>query len=213
MSSTSATTGPHRLLPVPYITAWSAERAPAVRVVAKGRGIGYADERPYDRDTDGVLWTRAPSLPGKGRPQFGRVHVLRQRRAMGELLCQICAGPADRNADGVLWLLGEDPDDRRSWPSDLTTTHPPLCLPCASTSVRVCPHLRKRCVALRVTDFGLAGVQGALYGPGYPAPVLVDAAGVAFGDPRIHWVRAGQLIMRLLEFTVIDLEAVCVDGG
>ncbi|MFF1422004.1 hypothetical protein [Streptomyces sp. NPDC058280] len=150
--------GAGRSVPVPYITEWSAERAPRMRVVAKRGGIGYADERPYDRDTDGVLW-----------------------------------------------LLGEDPEDRGSWPADLTTTHPPLCMPCAVSSVRASPHLRERYVALRVRAFGPAGVRGALYRPGYPSPVAVDAAGVAFDDPRIHWIRAGQLIMRLHEFTVVDL--------
>ncbi|MFE3741594.1 hypothetical protein [Streptomyces sp. NPDC059134] len=62
-------------------------------------------------------------------------------------------------------------------------------------------------MTLRVRSFGPMGVRGSLYRPGYPFPVLVDAAGVAFDDPRIHWVRAGQLVMRLREFTVVDLEA------
>ncbi|WP_326612302.1 hypothetical protein OG949_25890 [Streptomyces scopuliridis] len=105
----------------------------------------------------------------------------------------------------MLWLLGQDPADPGSWPRDLLTAHPPLCRPCAARSVRVCPHLRTRCVALRVRSFGLAGVRGALYAPGNPSPVPVGAVGVAFDDPRIHWVRAGQLIMRLREFTVADL--------
>ncbi|MFD7893462.1 hypothetical protein [Streptomyces sp. NPDC059743] len=180
-----------------------------MRVVARGRGIGYADERPYDRDTDGVLWTRVPSLPGKGRPEFGKVHALRQRRAMSELLCQICARPADRNAEGVLWIMGEDPDHPGSWPADLTTTHPPLCAPCALNSVRACPHLRSQYAVLRVRTCTPAGVQGALYRPGYPDPVPVDATGVSFDDPLIHWVRAGQLVMRLHDYTVTDLEPGC----
>ncbi|KIF78726.1 hypothetical protein QR77_10980 [Streptomyces sp. 150FB] len=174
-------------------------------MVAKGDGIGYADERPYGRDSTGVLWTRAPSLPGKGRPVFGKVHALRQRRAMSELLCQICAGPADRNTAGILWLLGEDPSDPGSWPDDLITTHPPVCVPCGLRSIRTCPHLRQKCVALRVTEFRLAGVRGALYRPGSPSPVAVDAAGVAFDDPRIRWTLAGQLLMRLQAFSIVDL--------
>ncbi|MFJ2212779.1 hypothetical protein ACIQVO_18020 [Streptomyces sp. NPDC101062] len=197
---------------MPYITGWSAERAPVIRVVEKARGIGYADEQAYDRDSDGVLWTRIPSLPGRGRPEFGRVHALRQRRAMVRTLCQVCGGPADRNEDGVLWMLGEDPADRGSWPDDLVTTHPPLCAPCAVQSVRVCPRLREQCVALRVRSFAPMGVRGALYRPGYPFPVPVDAVGVAFDDPRIHWVRAGQLVMRLREFTVVGLEALRTAG-
>jgi hypothetical protein len=105
----------------------------------------------------------------------------------------------------VLWLLGEDPHDRASWPTDLTTTHPPLCTPCAVTSVAACPHLRTQYVALRVRGFHLAGVRGALY-HGYPRPVPVDAVDVTYDDPNIRWVRAGQLVMRMTEFTVVDLE-------
>ncbi|WP_399086673.1 hypothetical protein ACGH2B_08810 [Streptomyces sp. BBFR2] len=190
--------------PVPYITRWSAERHPPLRLVEKRGGIGYADEKPYDRDTRGVLWSRTPSIPGKGRPQFGEVHTLRQHRAMAELLCQVCGGPADRNAEGVLWLLGEDPHDRTSWPAELLTTHPPLCRPCAAASLRICPHLRQRCVALRVRSFRPVGVRGALYRPGLAAPLPVGAVGVAYGDPRIRWVRAGQLIMRLDDVNVVD---------
>jgi hypothetical protein len=38
----------------------------------------------------------------------------------------------------------------------------------------------------------------------------VDAAGVAFDDPRIGWVKAGQLIMRLREFSVTELNVIAV---
>ncbi|CCB75152.1 conserved protein of unknown function [Streptantibioticus cattleyicolor NRRL 8057 = DSM 46488] len=191
---------------VPYITRWSAEQPPPTRVIAKGRRLAYADERPYDRDTSGVLWTRVPSLPGKGKPRLGAVHALRQRRAMEELLCQVCAEPSDRNQDGVLWLLGEDlaahsAHDRFG----LTTTHPPVCAPCAPRSVRACPHLRQRHVTLRVRSCEPVGVRGALYRPGFPDPAFVDVAGVAFTDPRIHWIRAGQLITALRDFTVQEL--------
>lgn len=187
---------------VPYITKWSAEQGSGMRVIRRRRGIGYADERPRDRDERGVLWTRVPSLPGQGRPEFGRVHARRQRRAMTRLLCQVCGGPAGRDDRGVLWLIGEDPGDLASWPDPLLTLHPPVCAPCAGRSVRICPHLRAGYAVLRVRAFDLAGVRGALYRPGNPDPVAVDAVGVAFDDPLIRWVKAGQLIMRLQDFTV-----------
>ncbi|MFC8078510.1 hypothetical protein ACFUN8_23570 [Streptomyces sp. NPDC057307] len=195
---------------MPYITRWSAERAPAMRVVAKNGGIGYADERPYDRDTNGVLWTRVPSLPGRGRPEFGKVHAVRQRRAMEALLCQICAGPADRTADGVLWMLGENPnelDGSGAGFGEFITAQPPLCSPCAVTSAHACPHLRRRCTVLRARVFDLVGVRGAFYRPGYPAPIAWDANSVGFDDPRIRWIRAGQSLMRLRGITVGDLDA------
>ncbi|MFC4033546.1 hypothetical protein ACFO3J_18965 [Streptomyces polygonati] len=56
-------------------------------------------------------------------------------------------------------------------------------------------------------SFAVAGVRGALYGPGYPAPVAVDAVGLGFGDPRIPRVKAGQLIMRLGDFTRVEPDA------
>jgi hypothetical protein len=198
---------------VPYIAKWSTERTPSLRMVVKRGRIAYADEKPYDRDADGVLWTRVPSLPGKGRPEFGKVHALRQRRAMSEVLCQVCGKSADRAANGVLWLISEDPNDPDAWRTDVLTTHPPLCVPCAMTSVGACPHLRKQYVALRVRAFHVAGVRGALYQPGYPSPVAVDVAGVAYGDPNIRWMRAGQLIMRLTDFEVVELEAQAAAPG
>lgn len=190
---------------VPYIARWSAEQGPAGRVVQRRRGIGYADERPWDRDERGVLWTRVPSRPGQGRPEFGQVHARRQRRAMARRLCQVCGEPADRDADGVLWLVGEDPADRASWPDPLLTAHPPVCAGCAVRSVRACPHLRVGYAVLRVRAFEPIGVRGALYQPGYPGAVAV--AGVTFDNPLISWVRAGQLIMRLRDFTVTELNA------
>jgi hypothetical protein len=189
---------------VPYITKWSGEQALPVRVVRTGAGIAYADEVPWDRDERGVLWTRTAWRPGRGRPEFGRVHTTRQRRAMTRLLCQVCGGPADRTSGGVLWLLGEDPADPGSWPDPLLTGHPPVCAPCAVRAVRACPHLRGQYAVLRVRASEPAGVRGALYQPGWPGPVV---AGIGFGDPRISWVKAGQFITRLHEFSVTDVES------
>ncbi|WP_066950501.1 hypothetical protein, partial [Streptomyces lushanensis] len=150
---------------VPYISRWSSERRPTGVVVARGGGIAYADEGPYERDDMGVLWKRIGVSPGKGRPEFGEVHFLRQRRAMRRLLCQICGGPSDRTSEGTLWLVGEDADDPEFWRPGYVTTHPPVCAPCAVISVGVCPHLREGYVALRVRTFVQAGVHGALYRP------------------------------------------------
>src|SRR5690349_16017407 len=92
---------------VPYTTRWSAERKLQTPVIARpgGTGIAFADEILSDRDRHGALWQRMPSRPGHGRPEFGKVHSGRQRRAMRNLLCQVCAGPADRDDRGTLWLL------------------------------------------------------------------------------------------------------------
>jgi hypothetical protein len=195
--------------PVPYVTRWSGEQdGPMPMVVRRDRrGIAYANERRYDRDENGVLWMRTLSEPGKGRPQFGKIHSLRQRLAMGRLLCQVCGGPADWNADGVLWLIDAAPDDPSLGRGPEHTAHPPVCLPCARTSLRLCPHLRRASVAIRVRDVAPAGVSGAVYVPAHPKPVAVDAMDFRDGDPRLAWMLGSQLIMELRDFTVIDLEA------
>lgn len=194
---------------VPFIASWSAETATQPEVTVRRGRLAYLNERPWDRDENGILWRRVPSMPGRGRPQYGKVHFLRQRQAMAGLLCQVCGRSAHEDAgdDGLLWLLNEDPDDRRNWPADLVTGHPPVCLPCARQSVQACPHLRKQYTAVRVRRFAPSGVQGVLHRPSYPDPVPYDVGGLDFGDRRMPWMQAAQLMMRLEDFTVVDLEA------
>jgi hypothetical protein len=169
-----------------------------------GRGIAYADERSFDRDADGVLWTRTAAQPGRGEPEFGKVHSLRQRLCMSGLLCQVCGRPADRNADGVLWLVDAHPGELQH--GQEPTAHPPVCLPCGQRSVRACPHLRPAWTALRVRSFTPYGVNGALYVPARPEPQVVDVGVFRSGNPRLPWVRAAQLVMGLRDFTVTDLQ-------
>jgi hypothetical protein len=190
---------------VPYIARWSGETDGSMPVVLRRdrRGIAYADERSYDRDGHGILWERTPSQPGKGVPQFGKVHSLRQRLCVAGVRCQICGGPADRTSDGVLWLIGADSGDRLS--AAEVTAHPPVCRPCAHLSLRACPHLRTRQVALRVRTFVPYGVRGALYATTRVGRRLYDVQTLRFGDPLTPWLRAGQLLMVLTDFTVIDI--------
>jgi hypothetical protein len=190
---------------VPYISRRSGERDADMPLVVRksGRGIGYADERAYDRDGHGILWVRTPSQPGKGRPQFGKVHSLRQRIAMAGLRCRICGGPADRNADGILWLIDAHPHDLR--PGEEHTAQPPVRRSCAHRSRHACPHLQAAQVALRVRHFRSAGVSGILYRPGQPRPRVETATDLHFGDPRLPWFQASQLLLTLTDFTVVGL--------
>ena len=90
----TALTRPHL---VPYITQWSRERVPKSEMVIRRGRPAFADEHPYDRDSNGVLWSRAPSQPGKGKPEFGKVHALRQGNAAGSaarLGLRTCLRPA-----------------------------------------------------------------------------------------------------------------------
>ncbi len=196
---------------VPFIASWSAETTTQPEVTVRQGGLAYLNERPWDRDSDGILWRRVPSMPGKGEPQYGKVHLLRQQQAMSGVLCQVCGEPAEKDAtgDGLLWLLNEDPEDLSTWPADLVTGHPPVCLPCAWLSVRACPHLRKQYAAVRVRRFTLSGVHGVLYRPSRSGPVPRGVGGLDFGDHRMPWMQAAQLMMRLEEVRLVDLEAEC----
>lgn len=193
---------------VPYIAAWSGEEDPSTCIVGRrlSSGIGFADERVSDRDERGVLWSRATSLPGEGRPLYGQVHSARQRRAMRRLLCQVCAKPADRNEQGVLWLLTDHREDWPGWPENMANSYPPMCLPCARLSIHACPTLRRGYVAVRTRRAPLSGVYGVRYIPAHPLPVPADGVVVGYDDPAILWVCAVQQVRSLQGCTIVTLD-------
>jgi hypothetical protein len=191
----------------PYITAWSGEEDPVCEVVErKGYGIAYGDETLTDRDEKGVLWFRKPSRPRQGRPLFGQVHPLRQRRAMRRLLCQVCGGPADVTNDGVLWLLKDHRTDWPGWPENMAVTEPPVCLPCVLVATRACPALRSGATAVRARSSPIVGVHGLLYRSGNPAPSPIEEAIIAYDDPGVRWARAMTLARELHYCTLLDTD-------
>jgi hypothetical protein len=194
----------HRPILAPHITAWTAEQDLPYRLVSiPGVGIGYADETTMDRDRYGILWCRIASNPDEGQPDFGRVHPGRQRRAMMRLLCQVCAGPADKSDDGVLWLLRDHRDDWPGWPNNMGVTEPPICRSCVRLSIGRCPALRKGAAIIRARHYPIAGAHGALHiGPQLAA---VDVASILLDDPLIRWLRAHSLIRQLNNCTLIPL--------
>ncbi len=204
-----------RRLVVPYITMWSGEREPAVTVVERrGGGIGYARENLLDRDELGVLWSRWASSPGRGRPEFGKVHTMRQRRAMTRLLCQVCGEPATRDAEGgVLWLWKDHRSDWPEWPEGMWVTEPPVCRPCVGLAVRLCPALRAGAVAMWVREFPVAGVFGTCYRRGPGGLVSGQVANIGYDSPFIGWVQADHLIRQLWECTLVDLDELVEAGG
>jgi hypothetical protein len=190
---------------VPYIATWSGEQKPPVRIMQHAwGGIAFADESAGDRDNDGILWTRIAAQPGHGRPQFAVIHSLRQRRAMRRLLCQVCGQPADRNAEGVLWLL-PDYYRRHDGPENYDITEPPICLACAPIAIRLCPALRDGYIAVRARDAPVCGVKGLVYRAGHPAPVLIREELVHRDSPAIRWTLAEHLVRALRECTFVDL--------
>ncbi|SDC63609.1 hypothetical protein [Actinokineospora iranica] len=190
---------------VPYVATWSGESwADLPRVVERrgGAGIAYADEIVADRDSGGVLWDRVTGRRGCGKPEFAKIHPLRQRRAMRRLLCQVCGGGAENTCHGVLWLLR---DKGETLPEDMLVSEPPICRACAHLAVKVCPALRKGHVLLRAGSFSLYGIDGFRYRAGRPHPVPVDQHVVAFTDPVIRWTLASKLVRELADYTLLDL--------
>jgi hypothetical protein len=205
VQSARADAGDRRAV-VPYVTEWSEEQAPPFVVLERrGVGIAYADESLVDRDKHGVLWSRMSYRPGVGRPLFGRVHPLRQRRAMRRLLCQVCAGPADQNGEGVLWLMRDFREAWPGWPNGMGETEPPVCRACARLSLRLCPSMRKGAVLVRARQYPVAGVHGLLYSGGR-RPVPVGPLTVSLDDPAVRWVRAARLVRQLDDCTLVDIE-------
>jgi len=207
-----------RRLVVPYVTKWSGEREPAVTIVerraARGGGIGYARENLLDRDEYGVLWSRCASLPGRGRPEFEKVHTVRQRRAMVRLLCQVCGEPADRDAEGgVLWLWKDHRGDWRDWPEGMWTTEPPVCVPCVGKAVQLCPALRHGAVAMRVRECPIIGVNGTHYRAGPRGPEPVKVANIDYTSSLVGWVQADRLVRHLWDCTLVELDALVAVSG
>ena len=208
MPAAASATEERRII-APYITTWSAEQDLPYRVVERpGVGVGFSDEMLGDRDSHGVLWHRAAVRHGVGRPEFGKVHPLRQRRAMRKLLCQVCAGPADKADAGVLWLMRDYRGDWPRWPEGMASVEPPTCASCVALSLRLCPALRRGAVAVRVRSFEVAGVRGALYRRGPIAPVAVEAANLSYDDPDVRWLVASALIRELRDCVIVPFEEV-----
>jgi hypothetical protein len=196
---------------VPYVTSWSEEEKQPAEIVMRssmgiGFGIAYADENSTDRDRDGILWTRRTLRHGHGRPQFGKIHSLRQRRAMRRLLCQVCAQPADRNEDGVLWLLPDYYQEAEGWPENYDLAEPPICLACVPVATRLCPALRKGYLGIRARSAPVCGVRGLVYQPARPAPVLLRDYFVRSDNTTIRWTVADQLLRTLQDCTTVDLD-------
>jgi hypothetical protein len=199
---------------MPYIGSWTGEQRCALRLAWRGTlnggvRIGYADETPFDRDQEGVLWQRYTARVGAGRPLYTVVHPARQRRVMSRLLCQVCAQAADHTEAGTLWLLPAREVAAFDGQDGLVTQHPPLCVPCARISVRVCPGMRPGYVAIRAHSV-VCGVIGTIYRPLDHSPWMeidADDTGdvVMFDHPSIAWTQAHQLTRMLINIRVVNL--------
>lgn len=183
---------------VPYVTPWSAEKllpVPPLRRSPDGTVLVFQRETPYDRDRHGVLRMRMSIARGRGVPRFAEVHALRQRRAMLDLLSQVCGRSCSDLAPGrTLFLVGARTPVREGE----RMVSPPVCPPCATESALACPHLRKECVLAWAEHPQPWGVAGDVYDPGalrrLPAKGLLH---VPYDAPAIRWTVGVHTVLSL----------------
>lgn len=204
---------------VPYVAGYSAEltlRTPLVRRAPSAEapfpGLAYQDETPHDRDSFGMLWVRALILPTerRGEPQLADVHPYRQRRAMADLLCQVCKAPPEDPDAPSLFLMRDTGGPILE--GELTAS-PPVCVPCAGIAIQLCRGIRGgRWVAAWVNATPHWGVAGLVHDPATlkrlpskdPRNPLVQ---VEYGTARAPWTVAHRTVIALYGVRQTDLEA------
>ncbi len=211
---TSGVASPEVRARIPYVTNWEGEslKRPSLTVLGRrgGKGrLGYRRERPGDRDANGTLWLRTRSRPGVGKPQLGNFHPVRQRRAIGGLLCSVCGKPTAPEAtdDGHLYVMSAK-DYACSPGAPFETSEPPVHAACGWTAAQVCPHLRGNYVALRGKSPTVWGVCGQVVVPDYDGTLRDHGAlTIPHDDWRMRWVIAASLVSVFHAYTLVDLKA------
>ncbi|MEW1546919.1 hypothetical protein [Streptomyces tsukubensis] len=197
----------HNGLPVPYVTRWEHETAIRPKLTVQpglAHRLAFADETPYDRDSFDVLWLRVAIRPGEGRALFKDVHALRQRRAMLDLMCQICGVPMFKE-DRQLWLLaGMGGVPIRE--GELTTS-PPVCRPCAPVALRYCPRLQSgRVAAAWVRSPYGWGVEAFIHDPESLRMVSPEPQQIQYHDPLAQWAVAFRSVVTLRDCTPVRIQ-------
>ncbi|MFD4763234.1 hypothetical protein ACFWOJ_31595 [Streptomyces sp. NPDC058439] len=163
---------------------------------AHGR-VRYTDEQPSDRCVDGYLWQRWEGTQ-TGSQRWAEHHPERQRHVMRQPpRCGGCSGEPDVNEHGMLWLLNADAStEQLTFPCDIITATPPMCVPDAYQALCFCRVLREGFIALRARAAEPIGVKGTVYSPSAPPQ---DDQLVLFGDSRMDRVVARQVILKLYD--------------
>ncbi|WP_433892726.1 hypothetical protein [Streptomyces sp. CA-111067] len=190
--------------------------------VPPAAALRYPDERPEDRDHEGILYARVTqSLNAAGRPVgqpiWPKVHPSRQRECMGEMLCHYCKGEPSHTAAGTLFLDVVGPEQRAKpdWPEGSFTFQPPLCLPHAKKAVDDCGHGHRHggFTGLRVLEPRWHGVLGTPYqdSAGRPKATRTGAGRntevIPFNHPHKRLFLGTQYALALHDVTVVDLAA------
>lgn len=113
-------------VPVPYTVGWTAED----RV--------YVDRCPH---AEGRIAICQEVARGEGKPQFGAPHMGRQREAIANDLCDLCARPLKNRTKVSLSKARARFNGAEAF--DVLQVEPLLHKECAAVSVRYCPSLKR----------------------------------------------------------------------
>jgi hypothetical protein len=193
----------------PYVTRWSGENTSPGDVRVTAAGVAYLDpvQDALARDLDGALWTLCRGETS-GKPEYAaELNPERQKSAMDDLRCAGCNKPADRNAEGMLWVLPLlDEAAEANWEC-VRAAIPPMCEVCAEQAPRLCPVLREGHVKLRVLEAEPIGVLGTLYPrPGEGGAPKEDVL-VLYDSQDLPFVVARQAVRELRRTTVVAFAA------
>lgn len=196
---------------VPYITAWSEEQLLSPPIVRRGTlfpAIAYADETPHDRDSFNMLWVRLRLVPRRRRgvPRLTEAHdhAYRQRRAMNDMLCQVCGWPPADPQGPYLFLMRNTGGPIRE--GELTAG-PPVCVPCSAIAVQQCKALAPdRWTAAWVRYAPAWGVYGLVHDP----QTLEVIPGrrmerVEYDSEWAPWTMAARMVVQLQGVTPTNL--------
>lgn len=185
-----------RGLRVPWVTRWTSEVRNDGGTMTP-TGVAYRDETPGERVLD-VLWLRHNDSPGEGEPQWKTVHTYRQRDAMLGPCCQVCG----RVIEGkVTWLMPLSMLAFETHKGRIKTSTPPTCEDCIEIAQSSCPHLGdKGSVVLDVRHYRHWGVFGDAFLPSTAGKALHTMIDVPFGDDRLKYVMAKQLVVEIFDW-------------
>ncbi|MGI5143940.1 hypothetical protein [Streptomyces sp. CA-106110] len=208
---------------IPFVIQREGEDAAPANLVLQRLAFGryrlcYRDEDPRDRDLHGVLIARCAfnsvderKMP-TGKPQWKLMHPYRQMMTMQAMRCQVCAEPA-RTPLGYVFLAGPHGADTDRAP--VLTNQPPVCARHVRAAVRLCPHLRMGATVLLARSAPLYGVAGVIYGYGDNSIQVVARPDtpLPYGHPNLSTFLASQLVRRLSDFRVMDLDELVRELG
>lgn len=190
--------------PVPWVTRWTGEvNDDKYKVFRENNrlSIGYED-RNENRDEFGVLWKRE-GLTRAGEPQYAEVNTYRQRAAMNKRMCQVCGSKIDERP--IRWLITQDQLHAHEEGTAITRSAP-TCSPCIPLARKLCPHLKKGSMILKVLEYDIWGIYGQAIHIDQESGKTYDLRGfhAAYKNPQLPLpqIAAFQQIAWLRKFVV-----------